>query len=476
MRRLFVLAIFLLIHKIVGFSTQITPKQRLLNRNSISQLPTTRPSRLSFLRTSTVHNAHHQAFIPLIRRGSIAIAPHFRRYLFGLYSMFGTVKDAISFKSFIGTKRLGKKILYVSLASVLMVAMVDMIMTRRRQKIDATSEWGRYAEHPSLRGLALSALVLKLSLYMLIARLINTFPGGERYPFRNRKKDESTEQNQNWAAKKSAQVRTICGKEFAESLLRLGPLYIKIGQILSCRKNLLPEEWKVHMERLQDKVPAKSGNAALELAYSAYDGGETEFNSIFSDFNDEPLAAASLGQVHLATLKSTNETIALKLQRPRLREIYDKDLVLLEKIATTVDNFGVSSSAGGVKQSWEEIFNDTEKILYREIDYRSEAENAIRFASDFGLGKSGLAVSTNTTSLDGKVLPSAASWIRTPHVYKEFSNERCLVMEYVPSIKISKNDELDQSGLDDDDKIFLADCVARAYLRQFVCGKFFSTE
>ena len=475
MRRFFVVAIFILFYKIDAFITIPTAKRELLNQNKILQLPT-RPSRQSFLRTSTVHNAHHQAFVPLIRRRSLAVAPHLRNYLFSFYSMLGAVKDAISFRSFISTKQIGKKIMYVTLASIFIAATVDTIMTRKRQKLDATSEWGRYAVHPSLRAIALSTLVIKMSLYMLIARLINTFPGGERYPFRRLKGEKVSDQSQNWAAKKSAQVRTNCGKEFAENLLRLGPLYIKIGQILSCRKNLLPEEWKVPMERLQDKVPAKSGNAALELAYSAYDGGETEFNSIFSEFYDEPLAAASLGQVHLATLKSSNETVALKLQRPRLREIYDKDLVLLGKIATTVDKFGLSSSAGGVKQSWTEIFNDTEKILYREIDYRSEAENAIRFAADFGLGKSGLAATTNTTSLDGKVLPSAASWIRTPYVFKDISNERCLVMEYVPSIKISNSEELDKSGLNDDDKIFLADCVARAYLRQFVCGKFFSTE
>jgi len=475
MRRIFALTLLFLLYEIDAFSTHLSFSQSSLNKNTILQLPTG-PSQQNFHRTSTAHNAHHQAFVPLIRRGSIAVAPILRRHFFGLCSMLGTIKDAISVKSFIGNKRLGKKLLYVSLASVFIAATVDMIMTYRRQQKDATSEWGRYADHPSLRGIALTTLVMKMSLYMLTARLINTLPGGDRYPFRSRKDSKTNKQSQKWAARKSAQVRTVCGKEFAESLLRLGPLYIKIGQILSCRKNLLPEEWKASMERLQDQVPAKSGNAALELAHSAYDGGEHEFNSIFSEFNDVPLAAASLGQVHLAKLKSNNETVALKLQRPRLRAIYDKDLGLMEKIATTVDRFGVSSSAGGVKQSWEEIFNDTEKILYREIDYRSEAENAIRFASDFGLGKNGLAVNTNTTSLDGKALPSAASWIRTPYVYEEYSNERCLVMEYVPSIKISKNDELDRSGIDVDDKIYLADCVARAYLRQFVCGKFFSTE
>lgn len=390
--------------------------------------------------------------------------------------MIGSMKDAISLKKFLSTKRIGKKIFCIFLAFLSIALIRDVLATRSRQQNDATSEWGRYADNPSLRGMALSLLIVRLATYMFIARLFNLMPGGERYPLRKLKKQDQHGNHSRWAAKESADMRIRCGKIFAENLLRLGPLYIKIGQILSCRENLLPEEWKAPMERLQDQVPAKSGNDALELAYSAYEGGEQEFKTIFSYFNDEPLAAASLGQVHLATLKSSNETVALKLQRPRLKDIYDKDLMLMKKIATAVDRFGASSSAGGVKQSWEEIFNDTEKILYREIDYRKEAENAIRFASDFGLGKGGLAAPGKSTSLDGKELPSAASWIRTPYVYDELSNERCLVMEYVPSIKISRDYELTKVGLNFDDKVYLADCLARAYLRQFVCGKFFSTE
>jgi predicted unusual protein kinase regulating ubiquinone biosynthesis (AarF/ABC1/UbiB family) len=231
------------------------------------------------------------------------------------------------------------------------------------------------------------------------------------------------------------------------------------------------------MERLQDRVPAKSGEEALNLAYSAYDGGKKEFDSLFSDFNDVPLAAASLGQVHLATLRSSNTTIAIKLQRPRLRDIYDKDLALMNKIAKGVDKFGGKAGAvGGVKQSWEVIFQDAEEILYREIDYRAEAENALKFSSNFGLGVDGEAMPCSAKSLDGKPLPSAASWVRTPFVYSDVSNERSLVMEYVPSIKISDNDKLAKAGVTEEEKEYLAECLGRAYLRQFCCGKFFSTD
>lgn len=355
---------------------------------------------------------------------------------------------------------------------------IDTVLTKKRQWEDATSEWGRYADHPSVRGRALFGLMGRISFLLLWARVVNTIlPGGEYALLRRKSKSNKDKQNLSRAAMKAARIRTSAGAIFSEGLLRLGPLYIKIGQILSCRDNLLPDEWKESMERLQDRVPAKSGEEALKLAYSAYDGGKKEFDSLFSDFDDVPLAAASLGQVHLATLRSNNVKVAIKLQRPRLRDIYDKDLALMNTIAKSVDIFGGKAGAvGGVKQSWEGIFQDAEEILYREIDYRAEAENALKFASDFGLGVDGKSVPSSAKSLDGKFLPSAASWVRTPYVYSDVSNERSLVMEFVPSIKISDNSKLARAGVTEDEKEYLAECLGRAYLRQFCCGKFFSTD
>jgi predicted unusual protein kinase regulating ubiquinone biosynthesis (AarF/ABC1/UbiB family) len=377
-----------------------------------------------------------------------------------------------------------KMILLGSTVVISIYLTLDMIYTKKRQRIDATSEWGRYADHPSIRGRALFGLIGRISLLLLCARVVNTiFPGGEYSLFQKKKRLNNNQNNNNkeipksWAARKAGEIRSHAGNKFSEGLLRLGPLYIKIGQILSCRENLLPVEWKESMERLQDRVPAKSGKDALVLAYSAYEGGEKEFHSLFDDFNDVPLAAASLGQVHVARLRSNNAVVAIKLQRPRLRDIYDKDLALMNKIAKAVDKFGGKvGEVGGVKQSWEGIFRDAEEILYREIDYRDEAENAIRFASDFGIGMGGKPVPCSAKSLDGKALPSAASWVRTPYVYDEFSNERALVMEYVPSIKISDNKRLLKEGITTAEKEYLAECLGRAYLRQFCCGKFFSTD
>jgi predicted unusual protein kinase regulating ubiquinone biosynthesis (AarF/ABC1/UbiB family) len=130
-----------------------------------------------------------------------------------------------------------------------------------------------------------------------------------------------------------------------------------------------------------------------------------------------------------------------------------------------------------VSQSWTDIFQDAEDILYREIDYRDEAANGIRFCNDFGLTKGGKANKTTTAfSRDGKRLPSAASWLRAPYVYDDLSSEKVLVMEFVPSIKINNNVKLAAANVTIAQREYLADCLGRAYLRQLSSNLFFSTD
>lgn len=156
----------------------------------------------------------------------------------------------------------------------LYMSLLEYIDTKIRQSELATSEWTRYAKHPAARGRAIAWLAMQQCFYITAAKLS---------PIRRK------------------QIRQKAGKNFANGLLKLGPLYIKLGQILSCRKNLLGDEWVEAMSILQDNVPAQTGDEALELAYSAFEGGKEEFDAIFEDFDTTPLAAASLGQVSVAT-------------------------------------------------------------------------------------------------------------------------------------------------------------------------------
>jgi hypothetical protein len=125
------------------------------------------------------------------------------------------------------------------------------------------------------------------------------------------------------------------------------------------------------------------------------------------------LAAASLGQVHKATLRETGDVVAVKVQRPFLRKIYDQDLQLLTTVAKWMDKMpSKSKNVGGIASSWTKIFEDAEEIIYREMDYRDEAEKALRFAKDFGLGLAGKPIPTAAETRNNQTLPSAADWIQ----------------------------------------------------------------
>jgi predicted unusual protein kinase regulating ubiquinone biosynthesis (AarF/ABC1/UbiB family) len=336
-------------------------------------------------------------------------------------------------------------------------AVISNIRLKRRQAKNATCEWSRYAQHPLARGRAIMWLVMQQAVFILVSKILSRLRGS--------------------GSSSALDIRNYAGRHFADSLLKLGPLYIKLGQIVSCRKNLLGPEWIDAMATLQDKVPARSGQEALDLAYSTLEGGKQELEELFSEFDDTPLAAASLGQVHKAILRETGDVVAVKVQRPHLKTIYDQDLEFLTTIAQWMDKMpSQSKNVGGVASSWTKIFDDAEVILYREIDYRAEANNAIRFAEDFGLTLGGNPIPPTAKARNNQTLPSAADGIRTPYVYKNVSNERLLVMEFVPSIKITNTAKLDAANITASDKIDLADALARAYLRQFCCNLFFSTD
>ena len=154
------------------------------------------------------------------------------------------------------------------------------------------------------------------------------------------------------SSKRAASLRQYAGRKCSNGILKLGPLYIKLGQIVSCRPGLLGEEWVDALSDLQDKVPARTGQNAMELVYSALDGGKEEFDSLFQDFDSTPLAAASLGQVHRAKLRDNGNQVALKVQRPHLKQIYDQDFALLTTIAKWMDKLSRSGAkVGGVEST-----------------------------------------------------------------------------------------------------------------------------
>jgi len=229
-----------------------------------------------------------------------------------------------------------------------------------------------------------------------------------------------------------------------DGLLRLGPTFVKLGQVLSTRTDVLPKEYTDVLKSLQDEVPAFSSARAKEII-----GKELgkPCDVIFQEFSDEPLKAASLGQVHTAMYKG--KKVAIKVQRAGLKELFDVDLKNLKKLASLLDKFDPKSD--GADRNWVSIYEESERLLYLEIDYLNEAKNGERFAQDF-------------KNID---------YVRVPKFYLSLSTPRVLTMEFVESFKLTDFDEIERQGLDRKD---LAKKTADAFLRQIVETSYFHCD
>uniref|UniRef100_A0A2P2JUG8 ABC1 atypical kinase-like domain-containing protein n=1 Tax=Rhizophora mucronata TaxID=61149 RepID=A0A2P2JUG8_RHIMU len=161
-----------------------------------------------------------------------------------------------------------------------------------------------------------------------------------------------------------------------EHVLQLGPTFIKLGQLSSTRSDLFPREFVDELAKLQDRVPAFSPKKARSFIENEL-GAPVDV--LFKEFEDRPIAAASLGQVHRAVLHN-GEKVVIKVQRPGLKKLFDIDLRNMELIA---EYFQKSETFGGPTQDWVGIYEECAKILYQEIDYINEGKNADRFRRDF---------------------------------------------------------------------------------------------
>jgi predicted unusual protein kinase regulating ubiquinone biosynthesis (AarF/ABC1/UbiB family) len=188
---------------------------------------------------------------------------------------------------------------------------------------------------------------------------------------------------------------------------------------------------------------AFSGQRAKEIVSREVLNGQP-LDQVFHDFSDEPLKAASLGQVHTAYYKG--QKVAIKVQRAGLKELFDVDLKNLKKLAVLLDKFDPKTD--GADRNWVQIYEESQRLLYLEIDYLNEARNLERFARDF---------------LD-------IEWVRVPRVIREVTTERVLVMEFVDSFKLTDVARIEKLGLD---RKLLAKRVADAFLRQIVETSFF---
>ena len=159
---------------------------------------------------------------------------------------------------------------------------------------------------------------------------------------------------------------------FARDLEELGPTYIKLGQLLSTRFDLLPAAYTTALARLQDAAEPFGFDVVEEIVEAELGA---KIRHLFADFEQEPLAAASLGQVHRATLPD-GRPVVVKVQRPEARDVARGDMEILSKLAELADKHTVA----GKRYGFEQLLSQFRRSLAGELDYRREARNLTRFA------------------------------------------------------------------------------------------------
>ncbi|XP_059431726.1 protein ACTIVITY OF BC1 COMPLEX KINASE 8, chloroplastic [Corylus avellana] len=243
---------------------------------------------------------------------------------------------------------------------------------------------------------------------------------------------------------KKALRRKALAKWLKETILRLGPTFIKIGQQFSTRVDILAQEYVDQLSELQDQVPPFPSETAVSIVEEELGA---PVNDIFDRFDYEPIAAASLGQVHRARLKG--QDVVIKVQRPGLKGLFDIDLKNLRVIAEYLQK--VDPKSDGAKRDWVAIYDECASVLYQEIDYTKEAANAELFASNF-------------KNMD---------YVKVPSIFWEYTTPQVLTMEYVPGIKINKIQALDQLGVD---RQRLGRYAVESYLEQILSHGFFHAD
>jgi ubiquinone biosynthesis protein len=227
------------------------------------------------------------------------------------------------------------------------------------------------------------------------------------------------------------------GRRLRLLLQDLGPTFVKIGQLLSVRPDLVPPDVIFELEKLQDSVPPFPFSEVKRIFQEDL---EKDIKEIFSRFDEEPVASASIGQVHIAHLKDGGK-VAVKVQRPGARDLIEADIDLLFYVAkrlgeriTFVDTIG--------------LVDELSQSLQRELDYRVEARNIDRFRHNF----------------------REDPLIKIPVVHWQICSKRILVMEYIEGTKVSDLATPERMGID---TYNLAVHGARAFMKMVLEDGFF---
>ncbi|RTL24172.1 MAG: ubiquinone biosynthesis regulatory protein kinase UbiB [Burkholderiales bacterium] len=202
------------------------------------------------------------------------------------------------------------------------------------------------------------------------------------------------------------------------ALEQLGPIYVKFGQVLSTRRDLLPEDVALELALLQDRVPPFPALQSREMIERAF-GRPLE--QLFASFDAEPVASASIAQVHFATLKDGRE-VAVKVLRPGMLDVIDDDLALMRQLAVWIERF----SADGRRLKPREVVAEFDTYLHDELDLVREAANAAQLRRNM----------------------AGLELVLVPEMHWELCSSEVIVMERMKGVPISQRATLEAAGID----------------------------
>ena len=283
-----------------------------------------------------------------------------------------------------------------------------------------------------LRRASLRRLLRALTIWRVVIQLLGLlWWDGQAWSYRN-----------GMTADARARRQATRARWLTAELLQLGSAFIKLGQLLSARPDILPAGWVEQLASLQDSVPPFSFDRVQSVLEDALGQRCAEV----VDLDPEPLGAASLAQVHRASLRSGRQVV-LKVQRPGLEELFRLDLEVMQQVAAVLQRH----PSWGRGRDWPAMARECRRVLMRELDFRVEAQYAARFRQQF---------------LDD-------DQIRIPGVIWELSTRRVLCLDYLPGIKINDRAGLIDAGID---PAAVAEIGAASYLKQLVRFGFFHAD
>ena len=234
------------------------------------------------------------------------------------------------------------------------------------------------------------------------------------------------------------------GERIKGALQEAGPIYIKFGQLLSTRPDVVPTDIARALQSLQDNLPSFSSKIAIEIIEEELGA---PIHDLFDDFEDSPCAAASIAQVHLATLKGTDTEVAIKVVRPNIARKIARDISLMKRAARIIEKYSKDATRLQVLKLVEEY----EYVIEAELNMRIEASNIKQTKRNF---------------TDNKLL-------YVPEVYLDLTTDNVLVMEKISGIPVDKIETLKELGVD---LKLLSERGVEIFLKQVFIDNFFHAD